>query len=203
VRGGRDRIASPAEAARLVAALPETDRAVWATAVYAGLRLGELQALDWRHVDLKAGVIRVERSYDPRAGYIAPKSRAGTRTVPIAAVLRAELLAHRLRSGRFAGLVFGRGHERTFNPESVNTRARRTWEAAKLAAITMHECRHTCASFLIAAGANAKAVSTILGHANIAITFDRYGHLMPGAEAEVGTQLDAFLTAHARAQPSG
>src|SRR5262249_12718403 len=42
VRGRRDRIASPAEAARLLTALPEDDRAVWATALYAGLRRGEL-----------------------------------------------------------------------------------------------------------------------------------------------------------------
>jgi integrase len=42
VRGRRDRIASPAEAAALIAAVPDDDRAVWATAFYAGLRLGEL-----------------------------------------------------------------------------------------------------------------------------------------------------------------
>jgi hypothetical protein len=36
VRGTRDRIASPEEAAALLAALP-ADRAIWATAMYAGL----------------------------------------------------------------------------------------------------------------------------------------------------------------------
>jgi hypothetical protein len=43
----------------------------------------------------------------------------------------------------------------------------------------MHECRHTFASLMIAAGVNAKALSTFMGHANISITMDRYGHLMP------------------------
>lgn len=38
------------------------------------------------------------------------------------------------------------------------------------------------ASMMIAAGVNAKALSTFLGHASIAITFDRNGHLFPGAE---------------------
>jgi integrase len=46
---------------------------------------------------------------------------------------------------------------------------------------------------MIAAGANAKAVSTYLGHATIAITMDRYGHLMPGNEAEAADLLDVFL----------
>ena len=40
VRGKRDRIASPEEAARLIAALPASDRALWATAMYGGLRRG-------------------------------------------------------------------------------------------------------------------------------------------------------------------
>ena len=44
--------------------------------------------------------------------------------------------------------------------------------------------RHTFASLMIAAGVNAKALSTYMGHAIISITLDRYGHLMPGNEAE-------------------
>jgi integrase len=45
VRGTRERIAAPQEAAALLAAVPDRDRAIWATALYAGLRLGELKAL--------------------------------------------------------------------------------------------------------------------------------------------------------------
>ena len=86
VRGRRDRIASPREAAGLVAAL-DRDQALWATAVYAGLRRGELQALDWSDVKLDDGVLRVRASWDPQAGRISPKTRAGTRVVPIASVL--------------------------------------------------------------------------------------------------------------------
>jgi integrase len=40
---------------------------------------------------------------------------------------------------------------------------------------------------------NAKTVSAILGHASIAITFDRYGHLFAGAEAEARDLLDDYL----------
>lgn len=46
---------------------------------------------------------------------------------------------------------------------------------------------------MIGAGVNAKALSTYLGHSSIQITFDRYGHLMPGNEAEAAGLLDAYL----------
>jgi integrase len=59
--------------------------------------------------------------------------------------------------------------------------------------ITLHECRHSFASMMIAAAVNAKALSTYMRHANIAITLDRYGHLMPGNEAEAAGLLDAYL----------
>ena len=34
-----------------------------------------------------------------------------------------------------------------------------------------------------------------MGHANISITMDRYGHLMPGSEAEAAGMLEAYLVA--------
>jgi integrase len=42
---------------------------------------------------------------------------------------------------------------------------------------------------------NTKALSTYMGHASITITLDRYGHLMPGNEAEAAEQLDTYLMA--------
>jgi integrase len=48
---------------------------------------------------------------------------------------------------------------------------------------------------MIAAGVNAKALSTYMGHANISITLDTYGHLMPGNESEAADLLDAYLDA--------
>ena len=193
VRGRRDRIASPGEAAALLSAL-ETDRALWATAMYAGLRLGELMALEWQHIDLERDLIHVRWSYDAKADLrVLPKSRAGVRTVPLASVLRSHLAAHRLASGRRDGLVFGRSADRPFSPWSVSSRAARRWHRLGQRPIGLHECRHTCASFLIAAGVNAKALSVYMGHSSVTITFDRYGHLMPGNEAEAVGLLDAYL----------
>jgi integrase len=195
VRGRRDRIATPDEAAALIAALPEDDRALWAAALYGGLRRGELLALRWEDVDLAAGVLRVERAYDPRAGeYVEPKSRAGRRRVPIPAALRETLIEHRLRPGRADGLVFGRTADAPFDSWQVKSRADKAWKAAGLAPIGLHEARHTFASLMIAAGVNAKALSAYMGHSSVTITLDRYGHLMPGNEDEAAALLDAYLS---------
>jgi integrase len=193
VRGKRERIAGADEAGRLIAALPATERCLWATAFYGGLRLGELLALDWSHVNLAEGTLNVQRSWDAKEGMVEPKSRAGRRRIPIAAVLRDHLVEHRMGEGRTTGLVFGRTEARPFCPSTVYVRARKAWKAAKLAPITLHEARHTYASLMIAAGVNAKALSTYMGHASVTITYDRYGHLMPGNEEEAAGLLDAYL----------
>jgi integrase len=202
VRSKRDRIAFPIEAASLIAALEQGDRALWATALYGGLRRGELMALRCQDVDLAAGVIHVERSWDAKEGVIEPKTAVGRRKVPIAAVLRDHLAEHRAASdvarNRYgstadAGLLFGRTPAVPFVPGTVSKRARDAWRDAELASITLHEARHTFASLMIAAGVNAKALSTYTGHANISITLDRYGHLMPGNEEDAADLLDAYL----------
>lgn len=199
VRGGRDRIADPAEAEALIDALPEPERALWAAALYTGARRGELRALRWSDVDLDAGTIRVERALDDgergKPGeLVETKTAAGRRTVPIVPPLRRLLAEHKLRTGRGDGdLVFGRSDSDPFIPSTVRRRALAAWEAAGLRPIGLHECRHTAASLLIDAGVNDKALSAIMGHASVTITKDRYGHLMPDGVAEAGRLLAARL----------
>ncbi|MFL5820225.1 MAG: tyrosine-type recombinase/integrase [Solirubrobacteraceae bacterium] len=194
VRGRRERVARPGEAQALLAAVSRADRAIWATALYAGLRRGELQALRWSDVDFQDGVIHVERSWDEKAGVIAPKSRAGRRRVPLTAPLRAQLAAHRLLQVPSPdALVFIGRRKGAFSAEALLKRSRTAWNRAGLRPIGLHECRHTYAAFMIAAGVNAKALCSYMGHSSITVTLDRYGHLMPGAEAQAAGMLADYL----------
>lgn len=204
------RIASPAEATVLLAALEAEDRPVWATAFYAGLRRGELQALRVRDIDFQSDLITVERGWDQVEGVIEPTSQAGRRSVPLLAILRS-YLDEALCATRCDGdnLIFGQTPQKAFYASTIDGRAKRAWEVANkhamktvekdgdatvlLRPITLHECRHTFASLLIDSGANPKAIQDFMGHSRIQTTFDVYGHLLPGSRDEVRKRMDAYL----------
>ena len=183
---------------KLLAAAPDRDRAVWATALYAGLRRGELMALRWTDIDLKAGTIDVQRSWDLDEQAPADTKNRNRRRVPIIATLREHLAQERLRQPPGVELCFGLAPNRPFRADRLQERADEAWKAAKLERLTLHDCRHTFASLAIAAGVNAKALSTYMGHSGVSITLDRYGHLMPGNEAEAASLLDAYLQSNSR-----
>src|SRR5439155_1971290 len=86
-KGRRTRVADPAEAAKLIEVLPMPERAIWAVATYAGLRLAEIRALRVSDMDFEDGRIHVRRSWDQQEGVIDVKSEAGNRDVPLLAAL--------------------------------------------------------------------------------------------------------------------
>jgi integrase len=185
--------AQPCET-RLLAALPESERAFWAVALFCGLRRGELRGLQWSNVDFDAGVIRVERSWDPVAGPIDVKTGASRRAIPMAFVVRRELTSHKARTDRNGSdLVFGRTASEAFYASTIQARANAAWKAAGLEPITPHEARHCAISYFIAAGLDWKQISTWAGHGDVRQTWNRYGHLVPGGEREAADRLSAYL----------
>jgi integrase len=195
--GKRDRIPSAEEARALLDALPQDERALWATYLYAGLRRGEARALRCSDLALRAQQITVTREWNDVEGELQDgKTDAAARVVPIIGELLAELRDHQMRSGRRGSdLVFGRAPDQPFQPTTARRRAREAWQAAKLEPITPHECRHHFASLLIAAGVDARAVMEYMGHSSITETYNRYGHLFHNAREEAIKRVDAHLAA--------
>jgi integrase len=135
------------------------------------------------------------------------------RRVPLIGELREIIAEHKLASGRAgAALVFGRTATEPFIPSTVRNRALAAWKVENarrvkraeeagedpesvelLVPLKLHEGRHCAASYLIAAGLNPKQLSIYIGHSNIRTTYNRYGHLMPGDEAQAVVRLDAFF----------
>lgn len=140
-------------------------------------------------------MIRVEESYDaPERQFIDVKTTASERSVPIIKNLRSLLVAHRLASGRQAGLVFGRTSTLPFHGNTPRRIAYRAWAAAGLEPLGFHEARHTFVSLLIAAKVDIKAISVFVGHRSVSFTL--YGHLMRGAAAQAAAEVNEYIDRH-------
>ncbi|MHB1467615.1 MAG: tyrosine-type recombinase/integrase [Solirubrobacteraceae bacterium] len=208
--GGKDRIATADEASRLIAALQPGEAVLWATALYSGMRLGELRALRVENLDFDRKRIKVRAGWDAFEGEIDPKTEKGRRETVTIGLLETLLLKHLERTGRAGSdLVFGRSADSPFNPNTVYNRARKAWKAAReqedeeasvpeherIRPIGLHDCRHTAVSHMLDAEISIDKVSKFIGHSSITVTIDRYGHLLPGGEAEAAALLDEY---HAR-----
>lgn len=140
---------------------------------FAGLRRGETLALCWGDVDLRAGLIRVERSLvrvDHRLQTQSTKSKAGQRAVPIAP----ELLPLLRAQYRFSA-------QQRIVPCSPETLARR-WRSAQLTEgiehpYRLHDLRHTYATRLVLAGCNLRVLQYMIGHSSYELTANTYTHV--------------------------
>lgn len=204
----RDRVASPTEFARLLRALESADAVLFALAGYATARRQEIRLLRWRDVDLDLAAVRLG------ADEAGAKSQAALRIVPtvrpLASMLRAEYLRQgRPGPGRLVCPPRSTSSSGLISCDSVIERARARWTTASLDAIGLHESRHTAASWLNAAGVNAKVASELMGHSTperaaaaaagaAGITLGRYTHTMPGDLERARDLLDAYLEAAMR-----
>lgn len=189
------RVVTAEQVATRLAVLAPDDRAIRATAFYAGLRSGELQALDVDDVELypegRWGLIHVRRSWDKAEGFVATKSAAGVRAVPVCEQVY-ELLEPHLRDR--AGLAFGQSVTEPFSYNAVRERTERVWRRAGLepSDLGLHEARHTFSSLLAAAGVPKDRRDRYLGHSDP--TMDgRYTHQLDPSYLDDAQALSAYL----------
>jgi len=65
---------------------------------------------------------------------------------------------------------------------------------AGLPDIRFHDLRHTCATLLLSRGHHPKLVQELLGHASVALTLDRYSHVLPGMGDQTAATMEAALS---------
>jgi len=173
------------------------------------MRRGELLALQWQDVDLKRGVLSVERSIEQTrsAGlrFKGPKSKHGKRTISLPPSAVELLSGHRkaqlelrlqLGMGKPApdALVFCDHEGNPLSPNYLSIRWRRA--IAKLPGIPhvkFHALRHSHASALIDAGVDVVKVSRRLGHGSATITLNVYAHLFSKTDDSAALAIEAAL----------
>jgi integrase len=167
---GSNSFLEPAEVhALLAAATDDTDRAIFATAAFCGLRLGELLALRWRAIDFKRSLISVEASFT-RGREGTPKSGDG-RTVPMAPEVARSLALLRDRQHYLAprDLVFiGRGGTHV-DPNALRKRFHKALEQADLPRVRLHDLRHTFGTIMVSR-VDPRTLQHWMGHGSIEVT---------------------------------
>ncbi len=166
-------------------------RTLFMLAACTGARHDELLALQWCDLDLEAGTMHVRRSLswarlpgeELRPRFFQPKTKAGTRKIPLAPDLCHALKVWKLQCPPSNdGLVFPTPegtpmHRGTVLRDGLYPALRR----AGLHKADMHSLRHSFASGLIAQGTPVTEVQGYLGHSDPTITLKVYSHLVPAA----------------------
>ncbi|MCB9478065.1 MAG: site-specific integrase [Deltaproteobacteria bacterium] len=152
----------------------EGPHAFYATAIFTGMRAGELFGLRWADVDLERRLITVRRSFDK------PTKSGHVRHVPILDVLYPVLRSWRLQNANDLVFPNAAGNMHTPSPRLVKETFPATLKTAKLPPMRFHDLRHTFASQWVMRGGDLFKLQKILGHADQQMV-QRYAHLAPEA----------------------
>ncbi len=182
-------------------------------ALTTGLRRGELVGLEWKYVDLEKGIIQVKQSItdfvNGKPIVKEPKTKKSKRSIHLSDSIWMELKQYfKFCKNGWDKLEETRDHEhfflfhnqygRAFYPESPYLWFRTFLKKHKLKYIKFHDLRHISATLLINQGVHAKIISERLGHANIGITMNIYGHVLAKADKEAANKFDSFLPTRRR-----
>ncbi len=164
---------------------PLRDRALLEVLYGAGLRVGELCALDPDDVDLNTGLVRVRRGKGGKE-----------RRVPMGAVAAAAVADWLEERGDEPGPLFLNARGGRIGDRTVRRVVTRVGRAAGVGDLHPHALRHSFATHLLDAGADLRGIQELLGHASLSTT-QRYTHV------SVQALLDTYRNAHPRARSDG
>lgn len=163
---------------------PPALRSIFLVFLNSGMRKAELINLQWKDVDFKRRVIKINAK-------IGWHPKTGEREIPMNDLLFSTLKQHRKDSTRkdledyvFEAVYRGRSHN------WLRTELIKIARCANLPKLTkLHTLRHTFASHLVMGGVDLPSVSMLLGHADIKTTMV-YSHLAPEHLARVVNKIE-------------
>ena len=187
--------------------------ALWVTLATCGLRINEALALDWKHVDLEARTLSVQRSIERQKGIgllFAPlKSASSRRNVTLTPMAVDAISRHRTRQKEQRllvgpewqdnSLVFCSPFGGMLCSERMSVRFKVELRRAGLPKIRLHDLRHTAATLQLQQGTHPRIVQEMLGHSSIALTMGTYSHVTGTMQLDASDKLEeAFTAARAR-----
>lgn len=177
------------------------------TAIY-GLRRSEVLGLKWDSIDFDAGTVTIRHTVSKVTKAVEKdktKNATSYRSFPLTeearSIFRAAQAAEK-ENRRLCGrqyqendYVFKWDDGRPYSPDYITRKFPALLEKHGMPHIRLHELRHSCASLLINAGFTLKDVQEWMGHADIKMTANIYGHLDVSRKQSMADKLAGNLSA--------
>jgi integrase len=205
-------VLGPEQSTRLLqTASGDRHEAAWYVALGCGFREGEFLALTWDRIDFSSHTIiiaqtlqRQKQLNEPSKLVIVATTKGGRlRITPIPLFVEQALLRHwerqqqeRQKAGALwidMGLVFCTPLGTPIDARNLLREFKALLERAGLPDMRIHDLRHSCATLLIAKGVHPRVVMNILGHSQISITMNTYGHVTAEAQRTAAQAMDGLF----------
>ena len=145
------------------------------------------------------------RSVGGKLRFVEPKTSTSVRVVVVPKLAVRHLAQHRARQDaerlargaawRDHDLVFASSRGTPIEPRNVNRRWDELRDRAGLGWLRLHDLRHGCATFMMAAGVPARTIMEVLGHSEIGVTMNTYTHVLAQLREDATDAIDRVLGA--------
>jgi len=164
-----------------------------------GMRHGEVLGLNWGAVSLDSAILRISQSLSGYGEIIEPKSKTSNRNIALDRATVGHIEAYKAhQSMMLEKLGMGQSDNTPVVTTEIGTRygyanlnrwRRSFFKDIRLENFDLHSLRHTQATFLLSSGIDIKTVSARLGHSQVSLTLDQYGHAMPEKDREAAERI--------------
>jgi len=201
VKSKKQEFLEPGEVSKLLAASEGHHlHSLITIALHTGMRIGEVTGLTWSCVDLEKKSLHVEQQLQRIDGKLQLKSLKTDRsrrrlylTSTAVDALRNEKSRQMLELSAGQNpldLVFLNHEQRPLDPKFVNDNLKALMVKAEIPPVSFHKLRHTAATLALASGIPITVVQDQLGHSQISLTKNIYGHAVPTALQDVAETLE-------------
>ncbi|MBV2208937.1 MAG: site-specific integrase [Thermomonas sp.] len=189
------------EVQAILAAVREDYRNYLVVRFFTGMRTGEINGLQWKHVDFDRRVIQVRQAI-VRGQMEYTKTDGSQRDITMSQPVYEALIAQRQRIETRSPFVFC---NQAGEPIDLDNFTNRVWypllRYLQLDARRPYQTRHTAATLWLAAGENPEWVARQLGHTNTEMLFKTYSRYVPNVTRTDGSAMDRLLAANLNSAP--